>query len=223
MLTSVRQITLSTAKIVVIWRNSSTAGRRPFDGLERSRRRAMKNIIRVAITAVVLSLELVAPSAAGPLEDGLAAYGRGDYATAIQLLRPFADQGNADAQSSLGFMYQNGRGVPHDDAIAVAWYQKAADQGNANAQNNLGFMYQNGRGVPHHDAIAVTWYQKAADQGNAQAQHNLGVMYQNGRGVSQDDAAALSWFRKAADQGYAPAQDNLELMRLHGRDLSSTG
>ena len=94
----------------------------------------MKNIIRVAITAVVLSLGLVAPSAAGPLEDGLAAYGRGDYATAIQLLRPFADQGNADAQSRLGLLYANGRGVPQDDAAAANWYQKAADQGNADAQ-----------------------------------------------------------------------------------------
>src|SRR5215831_6386779 len=114
---------------------------------ECSQRRAMKNVIRAAITAVVLSLGLAAPSAAGPFEDGLAAYGRGDYATAIQLLQPFADQGNADAQSRLGFMYQYGRGVPQDDASAASWYQKAADQGNAYAQNNLGIMYQNGRGV----------------------------------------------------------------------------
>ncbi len=148
----------------------------------------MKNIVRVAITAVVLSLGLVAPSAAGPLEDGLAAYGRGDYATAIQLWRPLANQGNAYAQNNLGLMYQNGRGVPHDDAAAVSWFQKAVDQGDADAQNNLGFMYQNGRGVQQDDTAAASWFQKAADQGNALAQHNLGFAYQNGRGVSQDDA-----------------------------------
>src|SRR5262245_29359498 len=103
----------------------------------------MKNIIRVAIAAVVLSLGLVVPSAAGPYEDGLAAYGRGDHATAIQLWRPLADQGNVHAQANLGFMYL----VSQDYANAASWFQKAADQGNAYAQANLGFMYLNGRGV----------------------------------------------------------------------------
>src|SRR5258707_10101048 len=102
--------------------------RRPFDGLERSPRRAMKNIVRAGITAVVLSLGLVAPSGAGPFEDGLAACGLGDYATAIQLWRPLADQGNVLAQHNLGFMYQNGRGVPQDDAAASWAQKKAADQ-----------------------------------------------------------------------------------------------
>jgi TPR repeat protein len=127
----------------------------------------MKNIVRAGITAVVLSLGLAAPSAAGPFEDGLAAYGRGDYSTAIQLWRPLADQGNVLAQTNLGFMYENGSGVQQDDVAAVSWYQKAANQGDSHAQNNLGFMYQRGRGVAHDDAAAVSWYQKAADQGDA--------------------------------------------------------
>src|SRR5262249_43329475 len=50
--TSVRQITLSTAKIIVILRKSRTAGWHPFDGLEGSRRSALKNIISAAITAL---------------------------------------------------------------------------------------------------------------------------------------------------------------------------
>jgi hypothetical protein len=86
--------------------------------------RAMKDIVRAGITAVVLSLALVAPSGAGPFEDGLTAYRRGDYATAIQLWRSLAVQGNALAQHNLGFMYQIGRGVPQDGS----WYQKAADE-----------------------------------------------------------------------------------------------
>ena len=88
---------------------------------------------KAGIAAVVLSLDLAAPVAAGPFEDGIAAYSRGDYPTAMELLRPLADQGNASAQSYLGFMYENGRGVPQDDAIAVSWYRKAADQGHAPA------------------------------------------------------------------------------------------
>ncbi len=36
---------------------------------------------------------------AGPWEDGMAAYNRGDYVPAIQLVRPLAQQGNARAQA----------------------------------------------------------------------------------------------------------------------------
>jgi len=33
-----------------------------------------------------------------------------------------AEQGFADAQVNLGFMYHNGRGVPQDYAEAVKWF-----------------------------------------------------------------------------------------------------
>ena len=33
---------------------------------------------------------------AGPWEDGMAAYNRGDYVPAIRLFRPLAEQGNAE-------------------------------------------------------------------------------------------------------------------------------
>src|SRR5215468_8432213 len=122
-----------------------------------------RNILRAGFAAVLLSLDVAAPVTAGPFEDGIAAYRRGDYPAAMGLLRPLADQGNASAQSYLGFMHLYGRGVPQDDAAAASWVQKAADQGNALAQHTLGFMYQNGRGVPQDDAAAIGWYSKAAD------------------------------------------------------------
>jgi TPR repeat protein len=102
---------------------------------------------------------------AGPLEDGVAAFQHGDYATAMGLLRPLAEQGNDRAQVNLGWMYENGRGVPQDHAQAAFWYRKAAEQGNAHAQSNLGAMYANGQGVPQDYAQAVAWFHKAADQG----------------------------------------------------------
>jgi hypothetical protein len=45
------------------------------------------------------------PAGAGPVEDAAAAYKRGDYATAMRLFRPLADEGDASAQVVLGFMY----------------------------------------------------------------------------------------------------------------------
>ena len=135
---------------------------------------------------------------AGPFEDGFTAYERGDYAAAFKLWKPLADQGNALAQFNLGVMYDEGQGVPQDDAEAVKWYRKAADQGNALAQFNLGVMYGTGQGVPQDYAEAVKWYRKAADQGLAQAQFNLGLMYSKGQGVPQDYVEAHKWYNLSA-------------------------
>lgn len=84
---------------------------------------------------------------AGPLEDAQAAFERGDYATALKLMKPLAAQGNAVAQTRLGIMYENGQGVPQDYDKAVKWYRLAATQGYATAQSNLGGMYLNGQPV----------------------------------------------------------------------------
>ena len=45
------------------------------------------------------------PAVAGQFENATAAYERGDYATALQLLQPLAEQGDATAQYNLGIMY----------------------------------------------------------------------------------------------------------------------
>jgi uncharacterized protein len=49
----------------------------------------------------------------------------------VELWRPLAERGNADAQNRLGVAYELGKGVPQDYATAVSWYRKAADQGDA--------------------------------------------------------------------------------------------
>ena len=52
------------------------------------------------------------------------------------------------AQAYLGFMYQYGRGVPQNYALAAYWYRRSAEQGNAIAQHLLGLMFDKGLGVP---------------------------------------------------------------------------
>jgi len=51
----------------------------------------------------------------------LAAHQRGDYATALKSFRPLAEQGVAEAQFGLGFMYGEGLGVSQDYAEAMKW------------------------------------------------------------------------------------------------------
>ena len=126
------------------------------------------------------------------------------------------DQEEVVAQFFLGHMYENGRGVPKNDASAFEWYQKAANQGEVVSQFRLGFMYDNGRGAPKNDTKAFEWVQRAAERGYAVAQCYLGHMYENGRGVQKNDSKAFEWFQKAADQGNALAQCNLGLMYVKG-------
>ena len=169
--------------------------------------------------AAALLLLAVTSVAAADFDAGMRAYNRGDYASAFREFRALAEQGHASAQNNLGYMYDNGEGVPEDDRQAVFWYRKAAEQGNAEAQNNLGAMHATGEGVPEDDRQAVFWYRRAAEQGNAIAQNNLGVMYDNGEGVPEDDRQAVFWYRKAAEQGNTGAQNNLGAMYYNGEGV----
>jgi TPR repeat protein len=70
------------------------------------------------------------PAWAG-FEEGLAAYDKKDYQTALTEFRKAAEQGDADAQFNLGWMYADGQGVLQDFKTAVTWYRQAAEQGHA--------------------------------------------------------------------------------------------
>ena len=104
-------------------------------------------IVRILMVLLALAslLSMAGGAVAGPLEDAQAAHGRNDYATALRLWRPLADQGNAEAQYALGFMYDRGQGVPKNHAEAAKWWRLAADQGNTFAQFNLGSLVRRGQ------------------------------------------------------------------------------
>jgi hypothetical protein len=94
----------------------------------------MKAILRSGFLALAIMLASAVPANAGPFEDGLAAYEREDYATALIFWRPLAEQGHAEAQFNLGVMHYEGWGVPWDIVQAHMWLSLAATQGNSVAQ-----------------------------------------------------------------------------------------
>jgi uncharacterized protein len=153
--------------------------------------------------------------AAGPFEDGLSAAQSGDYATALRLWRPLAEQGDVVAQFNIGIAYLNGYGVPKDGAEAERWLRKAASQGYANAQNTLGNMYSpknaaEGGRDPERAAQAANWYSRAANQGLAIAQNSLGLMYESGIGVPQNYVEAYKWYSLSAQQSTEAKQIAIE-------------
>ena len=141
-----------------------------------------------------------------------------DYKLALSALKPLAEQGHASAQSNLGYLYENGLGVPIDLSEAMRWYRQSAEQGNSYSQTRLGYLFERGLGVPRNDTLAAQWFAKSAEAGDEQGQSWLASMYRDGRGVTRNYKEAEKWFSLAAEQGSAWASMNIGLLYTHGGD-----
>lgn len=117
-----------------------------------------------------------------------------------------AEQGDAEAQCSLGSKYFYGKGLNQDPLEARKWLHKSAEQGNKSAQFGLIMLYALWQGDPTEMA---DWYRKGAEAGLAIDQYQLGLIYIKGRGVEKNPSEAIKWYRKAAEQGITAAQLDL--------------
>ena len=97
------------------------------------------------ILLALSTFSIISPG--GDFEDGLKAYNSKNYKKAVELYQKVANQGNADSQNKLAFMYNFGIGVKQNYKKASELYQESSNQGNVDAQYNLGLMYELGRGV----------------------------------------------------------------------------
>jgi len=62
------------------------------------------------------------------------------YGDAAAIFLPLAQQGNVDAQYTLGYMYHYGYGVPRNKREALRWLSVAAARGHAKAQQALALI-----------------------------------------------------------------------------------
>jgi TPR repeat protein len=194
----------------------------------------------VSLTSITL---LIAPlarhaetrsEAQGSKADGMRAWRRGDHEAAMNVLGPFADAGEPDAQNAVGEMLLQGNtGVPRNEAAAAAWFRKAAFQGYARAQVNLGTILERHANIAGTAGIrafgnagnagkeeAARWYRRAAIQGFAPGQHHLARLYETGEGVMRNIGLAVFWYTKAVNRNYAPSQFAMGLLRHDGIGLS---
>jgi len=141
-------------------------GRRADSAARASRRstaRAFAPMQLVAAGLLVLAFcGQMRPAHADAVARASAAYARGDYVAAVNLLTPLALRGDANAQAVLGFMYENGFGAPQAYDAAADLYIQAAIRGNPFAQSMLGLMYDKGHGVPQDFILAYKWLNLAA-------------------------------------------------------------
>jgi len=111
-----------------------------------------------------------------------------------------AAKGRPDAISTLGWMYETGKGVVGDDLRAASLYRSAMAHGDAFGQWRLGVMIDQGK-VAGSPEEALALFRQAAAQKSPGAMASLGVMYAMGRGVERDYEAAMRYYQGAARLG----------------------
>jgi TPR repeat protein len=139
-------------------------------------------------------LVLASPVRAG-FDEGVAAYKQGDYSAALPDLRAAAESGHARAQYALGGMYNEGKGVAADGAMAAAWWRQAAAQNHAQAQFALGVLSSSGAGVAKDMVAAHMWFSLAAAQGKRNAKRLLKVIVRQmtPEQISEAERRAEEW------------------------------
>jgi uncharacterized protein len=181
---------------------------------------------RIGVFGPALLLTVMLSIACGNVTEkdfdaGMEAYSRGDFATAMKKWKPLAEDGNLSAQTNLGVMYYQGRGMDAPNyQEALRWYRIAAMQGYPDAQFNLGLAHMEGKGVARDFSQAVRWYKMAGDNGYLQAQIMLADMYLKGQGVPADQKEAAKWYALAAEQGSPVAQYVLGNMHISGNGVT---
>jgi TPR repeat protein len=154
---------------------------------------------------------------AASYEEGKQAYLNKDYESALKILKPLAEEGNSQAQITLGLMYDYGHGVEKDQAESIKWYRMAAEQGVPLVQHDIGVKYFQGQGVEQNYLEAAKWWELSANAGIADSQFNLGLMHYRGIGIPKNYVKAGKLFEDAAEQGHGNAQYSLAVMYAFGQ------
>jgi TPR repeat protein len=90
---------------------------------------------RLAAPLLLFAMILAAPVWAEPIPGFAEAYSKGDFAAAMRLVRPLAENGDGSAQALLAFMYHDGQGAPRNYPLAYMWFDLAASHFPADSQD----------------------------------------------------------------------------------------
>ncbi|MBS1197301.1 MAG: sel1 repeat family protein [Proteobacteria bacterium] len=154
----------------------------------------------------------------------------------VKTLEKQAEQGNANAQCQLGYLFHNSDYIAQNPIRSAHWLKQAAGQGNPDAQYRLAKHYREEFGVLYDHDQVLAWLEKAvegghieavneliglyewkkdasipfvllaAENGNEYAQFELAQRCLNGDGLEKDLAKAALLFEAAAKQGLSWAQ-----------------
>lgn len=134
-------------------------------------------------------------------------YNQSAYSKALPFCSAQANENDVDAQYLLGYMAQEGLGMPSNYYQAINWYQKAAAQNHPAASLALGTAYSTGIYLPIDYKKSFQFFSRAAKQTIPEAQFLLAISYQIGLGTPMNYERAAYWFNEASANGYVLAEE----------------
>lgn len=139
-----------------------------------------------------------------------------DLQRAFDLISKSANQEYAQAQFTLGEMYEKGDFVRQDYDQAIKWYEKAASHNILQANTCLGDIYYN---VKRDYVKAREYFVAPAKKGDPKAEYYIGLMFERGQVTTMSYGQAIEWYNKAAEQGYEDA--TIALRRIESQRAQS--
>jgi len=147
-------------------------------------------------------------------------YNAKDYKPAYELYSQLANEGNADAQTSLAFMHQNAQGCEVDDQKTLELYTQASQKKQPYALFNLGILYANGLGGVEHDLFkAHELFMEAATREVPPAMYEVALMLERGLGCAQNYSEAAFWYEEGAKRGHLKCFNNLGVLYKDGHGV----
>lgn len=137
----------------------------------------------------------------GPAKAAMEAFQAGRHAKAVEMAKPLADQGNAEALYLMGFAHESGQGAEASKDKALEYYRKAAAGKHKDAVYRLSFILLASEKEEERDQARQA-LETAAKDDPAVAARILGEAYLRGLLTpAPDPDKAVFWWKRAADAG----------------------
>jgi uncharacterized protein len=141
----------------------------------------------------------------GPAKEALDTFKDGNHAKAVELAKPLAESGNADALYLMGFAHETGQGAEVSKEKALEFYRKAAAAKNKDAAYRLAFILLASEKEAERDQARETLESAAKDDPSV-AGRILGEAYLRGLLTpTPDPDKAVVWWKRASDAGDIPS------------------
>ncbi len=129
-----------------------------------------------------------------------------DYREAKSWFEHAVQGESASGYASLGYLYQNGFGVPEDLSKAMSLFTEAVKRGDSEGMYRVGVSYYDGLGVIKDKATACQWFIRAANLHHSYAQQQAGLCYYDGIGVKPNHETAYNYLVPAGQAGLVDAR-----------------
>jgi TPR repeat protein len=119
------------------------------------------------------------------------------YDASLLYMTKASESGYGLAQSQLGAMLLEGKGIQKNQAEALEWIEKSMTSMTPNDCYNKGMIFYRGTTVVKDYALSFRFMERAAENDHVLAQAHLALVYYQGSGVEKSKSEAKKWIKKS--------------------------